>query len=183
VLSAQVGDVRAVVGQGAPSGVLTIPAGVRVGRSAPAPASGAARAWRGARTALRFTGFGLPSELASLAGGSPLVAEESLGVWLEIAEHTPAEKLSGAPDVAALRTFTDEQHGVETLAMLVAVCATASLRQAAAVLYVHHSTLIARLAKVERVLGFPIDTPEGRIRLMAALIIRQICSDPGDSAT
>ncbi|WP_261574759.1 PucR family transcriptional regulator [Frankia gtarii] len=177
VRAVRIGDVRAVVGREAPADEPKIPTGVRVGRSAPVPASAAQRAWRGARTALRFTGSGLPSGLATLAGGSALVTEESLGVWRDLAEQMPPERLAASPDVAALRRLGAGPQGPQTLTMLVAVGATASLRQAAAVLYVHHSTLIARLAKAERVLGFPIDTPQGRIRLTAALIIRRLCSD------
>ncbi|WP_261558087.1 PucR family transcriptional regulator [Frankia tisae] len=182
VRAVRIGDLRAVVGREAPADEPTLPAGVRVGRSAPVPASAAQRAWRGARTALRFTGSGLPSGLATLAGGSALVTEESLGVWRDLAEQMPPEqmppeRLAASPDVAALRRLGAEPQGPQTLTMLVAVGATASLRQAAAVLCVHHSTLIARLAKAERVLGFPVDTPQGRTRLTAALIIRRLCSD------
>ncbi|KJE21006.1 PucR C-terminal helix-turn-helix domain [Frankia torreyi] len=183
VRAVRIGDVRAVVGREAPADEPTIPTGVQVGRSAPVPASAAQRAWRGARTALRFTGSGLPAGLTTLAGGSALVTEESLGVWRAIAEQVPGERLAASPDVAALRRLGAEPQGPQTLAMLVAVGATASLRQAAAVLYVHHSTLIARLTKAERVLGFSIDTPAGRTRLTAALIIRALCADLDDLPT
>lgn len=183
VLSVQIGDVRAVIGQGIPRGDTTPPAGVQVGRSGPATAASAATAWRGARTALRFAGSGLPAELPSITGGSALVVEEMLGVWADIAANTPVERLSAAPDVVAVAALAAEAGGAETVAMLIAVCATASLRQAAATLYVHHSTLTARLAKVERLLGFAVDTPQGRLRLSTCLIIRQICSDPVEPNT
>ncbi|MCM3925410.1 PucR family transcriptional regulator, partial [Frankia sp. AiPs1] len=50
VRAVRIGDVRAVVGREAPADEPKIPTGVRVGRSAPVPASAAQRAWRGART-------------------------------------------------------------------------------------------------------------------------------------
>lgn len=183
VLSAQIGDVRAVIGQGSPRGELVPPPGVQVGLSAPTTAAGAAAAWRGARTALRFTGSGLPPEFRSLTGSSAVVFEDALGVWAQIAANAQPVPLSASPDVVALETLAREQNGADTLAMLTAVCATASLRQAASVRYVHHSTLTARLAKVERSLGFSVDSPQGRLRLTAALIIRQICADPVEPHT
>lgn len=50
---------------------------------------------------------------------------------------------------------------------------TASLRAAAGV-SVHHSTLQDRLTHAESLLGWPVRTPHGRLRLQLALAMRQL---------
>ena len=55
-----------------------------------------------------------------------------------------------------------------------AVASTPSLRTAASVLLVHHSTLQERVAAAERVLGWDIRDPQGRLRLQLALVVRRL---------
>ena len=76
------------------------------------------------------------------------------------------------PDVRAL-----EAAGASTpwlLATLDAVVSTASLRAAAAEINVHHSTLQDRLSHAEHLLGWPLRTPQGRLRLQLALTMRHL---------
>jgi DNA-binding PucR family transcriptional regulator len=42
------------------------------------------------------------------------------------------------------------------------------------VLHRHHSTMPARLARAEAVLGFEVDSPAGRFRLHLALMLRRL---------
>ncbi|EFL36488.1 conserved hypothetical protein [Streptomyces viridochromogenes DSM 40736] len=55
-----------------------------------------------------------------------------------------------------------------------AVASTGSLRAAAAAINIHHSTLQDRLAHAEHLLGWPVRTPQGRLRLQLALAMRHL---------
>ncbi|MFV2173294.1 helix-turn-helix domain-containing protein, partial [Actinomadura sp. LOL_011] len=58
-------------------------------------------------------------------------------------------------------------------------CAFASsVRAAAAVLRVHHSTLQERLPHAERLLGWPLADTAGRFRLHLALALRRLHRAP-----
>ncbi len=69
------------------------------------------------------------------------------------------------------------------LATLHAVAWTASLRAAAAAaaaeINVHHSTLQDRLSHAEGLLGWPVRTPQGRLRLQLALTMRRLARKTG----
>lgn len=60
------------------------------------------------------------------------------------------------------------------LATLNAVATTTSLRAAATEINVHHSTLQDRLTHAESLLGWPVRTPQGRLRLQLALTMRHL---------
>ncbi|MEW2503014.1 helix-turn-helix domain-containing protein [Amycolatopsis sp. NPDC047767] len=59
------------------------------------------------------------------------------------------------------------------LATLTAVAAEPSLRAAAAVLHVHHSTLQSRVDLLAQALGYGVASPAGRTRLTVALVLRR----------
>jgi hypothetical protein len=130
----------------------------RVGISPPLPAIEAPEAWHQARTAVRFATTSAP------------VHYEQLGALALLAE-LPAEEIGKAPDVIALDQLAAEP---QMLTLLKAVCTTSSIRQAAAAIHRHHSTLAVRLDHAQTTLGFPLDTPEGRFRLHLALVLRQL---------
>jgi len=132
------------------------------------PAIEATQSWRAARTALRFA-----------THSEPVVWWERLGGLTALAGLSPAE-LAELPDVTALDRLATEPHGADTVAVLDAFCATGSARKAAIALHRHHSTVPARLAHAESVLGFPVDTPAGRFRLHLALVLRRL-RDHADS--
>lgn len=132
--------------------------GGRAGIGPEVAAIDAARSWTAARTALRFT-----------ATAEPLVWWENLGV-LAALDGQPG--LAEFADVQALDRLAAESG--DTLATLTALCATGSARKAAAVLHRHHSTMPARLARAEAVLGFEVDSPAGRFRLHLALMARRL---------
>ncbi|MEU4253825.1 helix-turn-helix domain-containing protein [Amycolatopsis sp. NPDC026612] len=154
--SARLGGVRAVLlsGEAGP-----LPDGARAGLGPEGPAIEVARSWAAARTALRFT-----------SAAEPLVRWDRLGGLAAFAGKLGPAELAELPDVRAL----DRLAGEDTLAALDALCATGSARKAAAVLHRHHSTMPARLARAEAVLGFEVDSPAGRFRLHLALMLRRL---------
>jgi methyl acetate hydrolase len=70
--------------------------------------------------------------------------------------------------VAAL---ADEVWGLDTLE---ALAATDSVRAAAQVLGLHHSTVQTRIARIEHDLGFGVTAPSGRQRAAAALHLHRL---------
>ncbi|WP_086854043.1 helix-turn-helix domain-containing protein [Amycolatopsis kentuckyensis] len=158
--SARLGGVRAVL---LPGEVASLPDGARAGVGPEGPAIEVARSWSAARTALRFT-----------SAAEPVVWWERLGGLAALADKLAPAELAELADVRALDHLAAEPHGADTLAALDALCATGSARKAAAALHRHHSTMPARLARAEAVLGFEVDSPAGRFRLHLALVLRRL---------
>ncbi|MQY11173.1 hypothetical protein SRB5_12870 [Streptomyces sp. RB5] len=149
------GELRtAVLGRG---GTL---AGIRVGVGGSVPALEADRSWREARAALRFAGPYPP--------GTAVADHDELGVVSLLAD-IPAERLRARPEVGALAELADRDGGAQCLEALAAFCGTGSLRQAAAVLHLHHSSVAARLHRVESALGWHLQNPHDRFRAQLAL--------------
>lgn len=142
-----------------------LPAG-RVGVGPAVPVLELPRSWAAARTALRFTAEGTPH-----APGPRVVYADELGGIGLLAELV----VPGAdppPDVLALEAAVADAPWM--LATLHAVASTASLRGAAVEVNVHHSTLQDRLGHAESLLGWPVRTPQGRLRLQLALTMRHL---------
>ncbi|MET7738402.1 helix-turn-helix domain-containing protein [Streptomyces sp. NPDC005402] len=142
-----------------------LPAG-RVGVGPAVPVLDLPRSWADARTALRFTAEGTARD----PGPKAVYADELGGVALLADLVAPGAE--PPPDVRAL-----EAAGASTpwlLATLHAVVSTASLRAAAAEISVHHSTLQDRLSHAEHLLGWPLRSPQGRLRLQLALAMRHL---------
>ncbi|GAB2830601.1 helix-turn-helix domain-containing protein [Lentzea nigeriaca] len=108
------------------------PAGVRAGIGADSCPS---RAWSEAQVALRFT-----------TARTPVVRYPDLGA-LALLAQLPAEALRANADVAAVAALSSED--LETLD---AYCATGSLRRAADLLHLHHSSVSRRLEQIGKVL-------------------------------
>ncbi|GAA3824712.1 helix-turn-helix domain-containing protein [Streptomyces phyllanthi] len=140
--------------------------GGRLGVGPAVPVLDLPRSWTAARTALRFTAEGTARD-----PGQRVVHADDLGGLALLAELV----VPGAeppPDVHALETAVADAPWM--LVTLHAVASTASLRAAAAEVNVHHSTLQDRLVHAESVLGWPVRTPQGRLRLQLALAMRQL---------
>jgi hypothetical protein len=138
----------------------------RLGVGPAVPVLDLPRSWEAARTALRFTADGTAQD----PGQRVVHADELGGIALLAGLVQPGAE--PPPDVRAL-----EAAAVTTpwlLTTLHAVAATASLRAAAAEINVHHSTLQDRLTHAEHLLGWPVRTPQGRLRLHLALIMRRL---------
>jgi sugar diacid utilization regulator len=99
---------------------------------------------------------------------------ERLGGLALLADRLDHADLAELPDVRALDRLAAGPHGGDTVAVLDAICATGSARKAAAALHRHHSTMPARLAHAESVLGFALDAPADRFRLRLALLLRRL---------
>ncbi|WP_333737069.1 helix-turn-helix domain-containing protein [Streptomyces sp. IBSBF 2806] len=162
---------RAVAVPDGPPRVL--PAGLRhpvaVGRAGvgpAAPVTGLPRSWAAARTALRFAAEGTAQD----PGPRVVHADELGGIALLADLVVPGAEAPA--DVQAVEAAAADAPWL--LATLHAVAATASLRAAAAEANVHHSTLQDRLAHAEHLLGWPVRTPQGRLRLHLALTMRRL---------
>jgi len=135
------------------------PAGVRAGIGA---VGSAGRSWREARTALRFTG---PRE--------PVIRYDDLGA-LALLAVIPQDAARDNTDVAAIARVACNPECLETLD---AYCATGSLRRAADVLHLHHSSVARRLEQIGKTLGIELTEPTGLMRARLALTAwRLLCS-------
>lgn len=187
--SAHVGVVSGVVavlfqqGADSPSGELRtelrhcsrdkrIASGVRIGVGGLVNGSNAEISWNQALLALRFTA---PRDPSGEVGdpGYAVVDYDSLGVLATLAE-VPAARLQREPDVVALDALTATENGALDVGALEAFCLTGSLRQAAQVLYLHHSTVAARLERVGKAMGWQLDNPADRFKAQFALLARRL---------
>ena len=117
------------------------------------------RSWREARTALRFAG-----------ARRPVVHHDDLGA-LALLAHVPDDALAGNPDVTALAALAERPEDLETLDVY---CATGSLRRAAELLHLHHSSVARRLDQIGTCLGFELTDPAGLLRAGLALAARRL---------
>ncbi|MGW7333767.1 helix-turn-helix domain-containing protein [Streptomyces sp. NPDC054840] len=137
-----------------------IPAGVRAGIGA---AEGPARSWQQARTALRFT-----------TTRRPVVRHDELGAAALLA-LVPPDAVRGNADVSGIaRIAAGHAEDLETLD---AYCATGSLRRAADLLHLHHSSVARRLDQIGKVLGIDITEHAGLIRASLALTAWRLLDD------
>ncbi|MFF5213010.1 helix-turn-helix domain-containing protein [Streptosporangium sp. NPDC000396] len=119
-------------------------------------------AWRQALTALRFTG---PHE--------PVVRYADLGA-LALLTDIPKDAARSNADVAAVARLADNREDLDTLD---AYCATGSLRRAAHLLHLHHSSVARRLDHIERTLGIALAEPRGLARARLALAAWRLLDD------
>ncbi|KJK42721.1 hypothetical protein UK23_35920 [Lentzea aerocolonigenes] len=155
--SVQLRNVRAVLATDIPD------VDGRLGVGPLLPAIDAARSWQAARTALRYT-----------SDSEPVVWWEKLGSLALLAEQLDPADIAALPDVKAL-----DKADADLITALEALVATGSVRQAAVALHRHHSTMTARLARAESMLGFELDSASGRFRLHLALMLRRLRDDEG----
>ena len=151
--SVLLGDVRAVLATDVPE------TGGRLGVGPLLPAIEAARSWQAARTALLYTSDSEPVAWWERLGGLGLLARIETADIAQLADVRALDRLAAEPDL---------------IATLEALCATGSVRKAAASLHRHHSTMPARLARAESMLGFELDSAAGRFRLQLALMLRRL---------
>ncbi|KAA6223976.1 PucR family transcriptional regulator [Streptomyces albofaciens JCM 4342] len=127
------------------------PTGVHAGIGA---ADSPHRSWQQARTALRFT-----------TPRRPVAHHADLGAVALLAEvHQDAVRDNA--DVAAIARLAARP---EDLATLDAYCATGSVRRAADLLHLHHSSVSRRLAQISGTLRIDLTDPTGLTRATLAL--------------
>ncbi len=127
--------------------------------------------WAAARSALRFT-LNLPG-----LKRPPVVLAEDLGPMLALA-HFPHAGLSGLPDVVAIAKVAGTDPSGEHIHTLDAFCRAGSLRRTAAELYLHHTSVAARIANISSIVGYAVDTPDGAFRARMALALWQLSQGP-----
>ncbi|MFF9276051.1 helix-turn-helix domain-containing protein [Streptomyces griseosporeus] len=137
-----------------------LPSGVRAGIGA---ADHPARAWHEARTALRFT-----------TAREPVLHHAGLGAVALLAD-LPPDTLRHNPDVAAIARLAAADP--EALDTLDAYCATGTLRRAADLLHLHHSSVARRLDQIAGALRIDLTPPAGLVRASLALRAWRLLDD------
>jgi len=157
VKAAPVADVGVILA--ATVDLTRLPAGVRAGIGA---AESPDRSWREARTALRFT---TPRQ--------PVVHYDGLGA-LALLAQVPQDAARDNADVAAIARMAGNPEDLDTLD---AYCATGSLRRAADLLHLHHSSVARRLEQLGKTLDVELTEPTGLIRARLALTAWRLLND------
>lgn len=140
--------------------------GIRVGVGGGTDPLDARTSWAQARSALRFAVADTPQDAVADHG--------ELGPVALLAD-IPAERLRAQEDVQRLGRLACGERGERAaqggglLAALSAFCRTGTLRQAAAELHLHHSSVAARLAHVEKEFGWSLRDPQDRFRAQLAV--------------
>ncbi|MDT0318679.1 helix-turn-helix domain-containing protein [Streptomyces millisiae] len=160
-------------GAGSPAVELrsAVRGGVRVGIGGGVEAPRARHSLEQASVALRFAAAGPPAEA--------VVDHDELGPAAVLAE-VPAARLGALPDVRRLGELAARDGGELNLAALAAFCRTGSLRQAAAELHLHHSSVAARLGHVQAATGWRLRDPAHRFRAQLALYARRLALAPAE---
>jgi PucR C-terminal helix-turn-helix domain len=135
------------------------PAGTRAGIGA---ADSPDRSWQQARTALRFT-----------TARQPVVRYDGLGA-LALLAQVPQDAARDNADVAAITRMAGAPEDLETLD---AYCHAGSLRRAADLLHLHHSSVARRLEQIGKTLGIELTEPAGLTRASLALTAWRLLND------
>lgn len=135
------------------------PAGVHAGIGA---AGGPDRSWQQARTALRFA-----------TSREPVVRHDDLGAMALLAQ-IPRDAARDNADVTAVALLAESPEDLETLD---AYSATGSLRRAADLLHLHHSSVARRLEQIGKTMGTDLTEPAGLTRARLALTAWRLLDD------
>lgn len=147
------------------AGLPTLAANVRAGAARADDLSDLSSAVEGALVALRVTD--------RLDGPGPsIVLHGDLGALASIAERFTPEQASMVEDVRTLEALLPGHPWIVDTVQ--AVLDRSSLRQAASVLHVHHSTLQERLAWMANHLGYALTHPGGRQRAAVAVLLWRV---------
>ncbi|WP_280181140.1 helix-turn-helix domain-containing protein, partial [Nocardia farcinica] len=120
------------------------------------------RAWWEARTALRFA-----------TARRPVVDFGDLGS-LALLAQVRRDALRDNADVAAVAAIAADRDALDTLD---AYCATGSVRRAADLLHLHHSSVARRVEALGRGLGIDLTEPTGLLRARLALAAWRLLAD------
>jgi hypothetical protein len=168
---AKVGDVFAAITT-ADQMPDELPGQIRAGIGPKVDPLRAPASWSGARAALRFT-LNLPG-----LKRPRVTSVEELGPLLALARF-PIDELASIADVEAIATVSANDPSGEHIHTLDAFCRAGSLRRTAAELFLHHTSVAARIEHIGSVLGYAVDTPDGAFRARMALALWQLSNSPG----
>ncbi|WP_134670250.1 MULTISPECIES: CdaR family transcriptional regulator [unclassified Amycolatopsis] len=138
---------------------------VWIGLGEPAAAADAPVSWQQARTALRFA--------SSTVFGRRAVPYGPLGVLVLLAELPPS-RLAVTPGVAALEAHARTPGGALDVEALESYCVFGALRRTATELNLHHSTVAARLDRIEAATGWRLEDAMDRFQATFALLARRL---------
>lgn len=125
------------------------------------------------REALAFTAYGSPVSRA--------VSHSELGA-LTLLARVPRDELLKLPDLAAIMALDEEENGRTELEALEALCRTGTLRSAAKLLHLHHSSIAKRISNVERALGYRLTDPLPKGSAYIALLALRLLKSEAASA-
>lgn len=154
ILGTRVGPVLASIME-----VPAVPPG-RAGIGDPGDIRELGRSWSQAQLALRVS-----------SRVQPVVRWSELGALGALAAAADANPAVDHGDLLAVAEVFEEEWGEDTLDALLV---SESVRAAAQLLGLHHSTVQARQTHVERTLGFRVGGGYGRARLAAALVLHRV---------
>lgn len=122
--------------------------------------------WIQAQTASQFCG---------LLGFGAVVEYDDLGALAALA-LVPGSAIAANPDVVAVSEMSSTKAGRAALEALEQRFASGSVREAAAALYLHHSSVRYRLRHAEESLGVQLDDPRGRLRAELAVMLWRLAN-------
>lgn len=147
--------------------------GLWVGIGAATGVYAAAGSWQQAQRALRFA--------SSTGFGRRAVAYERLSA-LDLLAELPLARVLRHPDIAALNRIAASPAGAQEVDTAEAFCVLGSLRRAAAQLHLHHSTVAARLDRIEAAMGWDLGDPIDRFMATLLLVVRRVCLSSAELA-
>jgi Bacterial regulatory helix-turn-helix protein, lysR family len=124
--------------------------GVRVGIGYSVAVSAIHLSYAHALEALDFTDYGGPV--------SRVISHRELGA-LAVLARVPRKDLLALPDLPIISAIHQEATGRAELEALEAFCRTGTLRRAAKLLHMHHSSIAKRINNVEKALGHRLTEP------------------------
>jgi hypothetical protein len=168
VLSELLGGIGIVLAQPSLTGPLQdLPQGLNAGVVNNASVDRVPDAWLQAQTAARFCG---------LLGFGSIVDYDGLGA-LALLSGLSAEKVVANRDVLGVAEMTTTNRGRAALEALEQRLASGSVRETAAALYLHHSSVRYRLRHAEEYLDVALDDPQGRLRAELAVLLWRLTSE------
>jgi len=136
--------------------------GTRVGVGPLVDPAGIMTSWQAALSALRLSSTWLRS------GG--FIESDELGAAGLLAD-IPVASLEACKDLQVLDELASHPKGQRDIQALESLLRTGSLRQAAADMHLHHSSVAARLRHVEDALGLSLSDPIGHVRAEVAVAL------------
>ncbi|OFB38207.1 PucR protein [Mycolicibacterium sp. (ex Dasyatis americana)] len=133
----------------------------------------ASTSWHEAVRALRFA--------SSTGFGRRVVAHERLSS-LELLADLPIDRVRRNRDVARINEIAATPAGDLDVQTTEAFFVYGSLRRTAAELHVHHSTVAARLARVQAAMGWDFEDPVDRFLGTLVLMVRRIAMSSAELA-
>ncbi|MFF0518330.1 PucR family transcriptional regulator [Actinomadura nitritigenes] len=132
------------------------------------------RSWSQARRGIRFA--------ALRADPSDWILAEDLGGVIALAD-LDSEEIRALPDVRAVGELAGSRSGSTDMKILDQLGRQGSLREVAAALHMHHSSVAYRIDRISDLLGFDVRSSDGRYRGRTALLLWHLHAAPRGGRT